>query len=223
MEAPCYRCGAPVEEQTTFCPACGAPQIKVTARSAADQPSTLPLPPGTPASIEPPALPLHFAHPAPIEWKKFLRSALPLCAVAGVALGLLGLIGIIMFFALVAAMVILYQRRHPGPLSASQGARIGALAGLISFIVAMFVVTLIVLHNPDDARQQWVTTIQMAQQRSARSADPQTQQLAKWFTSSEGIVVALVFGTVVSLVFFVILASAVGAIAASLSSSRQRR
>lgn len=98
----------------------------------------------------------------------------------------------------------------------------GALAGLLGFIVALFVLTIIVLHNPDEARQQWVTTIQTAQQRSANSADPQAQQVAKWVTSPEGIAVALVFGTLVSLVFIVVLASAVGAIAASLS-SRQRR
>jgi hypothetical protein len=223
MEAPCYRCGAPVEEQTTFCPACGAPQIKVTAKSAADQPSTLPLPPGTPASLEPPALPLHFAHTTPIAWKKFLRSALPLCVMAGFGLAYTGLIGVIIFFGLVAIMVVLYQRRHPAPLSASQGARMGALAGVLSFIVVVIATSIAVLLNPQEARQQWITAIQTAQQRSIHSGDPQAQQVAKWFMSSEGIVVALVFGTVVTLVLIAILSSAVGAITASLSSSRQRR
>lgn len=209
-----------MEEQTTFCPACGAPQIKVTPKSAADQPSTLPLPPGTPASIEPPALPLHFAHPAPIEWKKFLRSALPLCVLAGLGLAYTGLIGVIIFFGLVAIMVVRYQRQHPAPLSGSQGARMGALAGVLSFFVVLIVVAFSVLQNPGELQRQLVTAMN---QRFANNPDPHAQQFAQWATSTEGLVVFLVLATIITLIFFVILASAVGAIAASLSGSRQRR
>lgn len=180
----------------------------------------MPLPPGTPASIEPPALPLHFAHPSSIEWKKFLRSALPLCALAGLGLAYTGLIGVIVFFGLVAIMVVRYQRQHPSPLSASQGARMGALAGLLSFTVVLFIIGITVALDPGELRQQLVAAMN---QKFASNPDPHLQQFAQWATSTEGLVVFSVVGAIITLIFFVILSSAVGAIAASLSSNRQRR
>src|SRR5690349_21386787 len=103
MESPCYRCGAPVEEQTAFCPSCKAPQIKVSvpADSLANQPSTLPLPPGTPSSIEPPSLPLHFVHATPIDWKRFRSIALPLSLLAGLSITFVAYLGLLVFIACV--------------------------------------------------------------------------------------------------------------------------
>lgn len=179
----------------------------------------MPLPPGTPASIEPPALPLHFAQSTPIQWKKFLRSALPLSVLGGFGLAYTSLFGVIVFFGLVAIMVIRYQRQHPAPLSASQGARMGALAGILSFTVVLIVTAFNVLQNPGELRRQLLAAMN---QRFANNPDPQAQQFAHWATSTEGLVVFSVLAAIITLIFFAILASAVGAIAASLS-SRQRR
>src|SRR5262249_1638757 len=137
MPSTCYRCGAPVEEQTPFCAACGAPQIKVTVPAApANEPSSSPLPPGTPDSIQPPAVPVSFLPPGQIQWKKSGRVAVPLSVLAGISIAVIAPLGLLIFFGGIVYSVNRYRREHPGHLRASQGALLGALNGLISFLVS---------------------------------------------------------------------------------------
>ena len=70
-----------MEEQTPFCRSCGAPQIRVAVPEEAapllNDPVTPPLEPGTPAGLQPPAIPVYFEVPAGIQWRKYVRIVLP--------------------------------------------------------------------------------------------------------------------------------------------------
>ena len=218
----CYRCGTPVEEQTTFCPSCNAPQIRVSvpAGFAVNQPATAPLPPGTPASIEPPAVPLHFAPPTPINWKKFLRSALPFCLLAGISIIVYAPLGLLAFIACVMVAVGRYRRDHSGALTRTQGAKLGAVAGVLSFVPPLIEGTVALALQFAEYRRQVEL---VAQQRLGNNPDPLLQRFAHWFTSTQGIVFGIIFSMVVLLVVVAIVSSLAGAVSAAGFANRSRR
>src|SRR5678815_657476 len=85
MQNDCHRCGHPIEGQLTFCPACGAPQIRVFRASEPPQQET------TVSDSDLPAPPLPGSHfPAQlsttvgIDWRYFLRTAIPLAVLTDV-------------------------------------------------------------------------------------------------------------------------------------------
>ena len=217
----CYRCGTPVEEQTTFCPSCNAPQIRVTipAASAANQPVTAPLPPGTPASIEPPAVPLHLAPPTSINWQKFLRSALPFCLLAGISIIVYAPLGLLVFIACVMVAVGRYRRDHSGALTATQGAKLGAVAGVLGFVLPLLVIIVIMVRQSGEYRQQ---VSLMLQQKLGPNPDPQTLHIAQWFSSPQGFVFEVIFTILFLLAIVAIISSLAGAVSAAGFANRNR-
>jgi ABC-type multidrug transport system fused ATPase/permease subunit len=179
----------------------------------------MPLPPGTPASIEPPALPLHFAHPAPIEWKKFLRSALPLCLLAGISIIVYAPLGLLVFIACVMVAVSRYRRNYSGALTATQGAKLGAVAGVLSFVLPLIVVIIVMVRQSAEYRQQVAV---MFQQRLGPTPDPQAVQVAQWFSSPQG----FVFGAAFTILFLLAIAAIISSLAGAVSAAgfaRRRR
>jgi len=152
----CYKCGAEVEDGRPFCPQCNAPQIRVV--SAATEPATDPLPPGTPGEVQPPAEPIQPAHPmqpgepldgfhgpaqptpaAPPErlrWRHVIPGAIILGILA--AVGSVAQFPPLLLLCIVAgggiAVAIYHRRAHPGHLRPRTGFRIGAIAGTMGFI-----------------------------------------------------------------------------------------
>lgn len=217
----CYRCGTPVEEQTTFCPSCNAPQIRVTvpADSVANQPATAPLPPGTPESIEPPAVPLHFAHPTPINWRKFLSVALPLSLLAGYSIVKFAL-GLLVFIACVMGAVSWYRRKHSGALTTKQGAKLGAVAGILSFILPLIVIVVVMVRQSAEHRKQLEL---MMQQRLGPNPDPQTLHIAQWLSSPQGFVFEVILSVLFLLAIVAIISSLIGAVSVTGFANRSRR
>jgi hypothetical protein len=218
MDRSCYRCGAQIEEGTTFCPSCSAPQIRVTVPSATDQPLTPPLPPGTPDSIQPPAIPVRFGPVERIQWRKFWRIALPL-ALINAASFVWGIAGVLVFTLGVVVAVSLYRRRHQGRLLASQGARLGAIAGLLTFAVIFILGISLVLHDPAEAHRQLLLAVQ---QKAASSPDPHMPQLIQFFATDQGFKAFLVFAALFTLAFCLVLGSAAGALTAVFSGNQRR-
>lgn len=218
MQRSCYRCGAPVEEHTTFCPACGAPQIKVALPATANLPSPPAMPPGTPDSLSPPALPAQVIPASPIEQKKFWRIAVPFSLISGAALAFLGPFGIPIFLFAVVLAVSRYRRNYPGPLPASRGARLGAFTGLLTFIVAAGLGAIEALRNTSEIRNQFLQVIQQ------KAADPnlRTQQAAQFLATDQGFMFFLIFLGVFLLVFCLMLSSAVGALTVVFSGNKRR-
>ena len=218
MSSSCYRCGAPVEDQTTFCPSCGAPQIRVTVPAAnANSPSTPPLPPGTPESVQPPAMPVSFGATGQIQWKAYRRLAVPLSLLAGIIIAFLPPIGLLIFFGSLTYCVNRYRREHHGPLSTAQGARLGAFNGLISFVVSATLRT--ALYHAE-LRQQM---IQQLQQRYAGNPDPQIQQFVHWVGTTQGFAMFMVFFLLFLFFIFLVVSSFAGALTVTLSGNKPRR
>ena len=134
--------------------------------------------------------------------------------------GPFGPFGILLLIGNVAIAVSRYRRDHPGPLFASQGARLGASGGLVSFAVALIFGIPQIARNWDEIRRQLFVAIQ---QKTAGNPDPHAQQATQLMGSNQGMVVFIVFSLVLALAFCLLLSSAAGALTATLSSNRQRR
>jgi hypothetical protein len=203
VEYSCHKCGANVEEGTAFCAQCAAPQIRV--QGAAPEI----LPPAFAAPSQAPSI-------TSLQW----HYAVPSAVVAGGISALLmvvplGGLGIGMLAGGVIA-VMLYQRRMTsGNLMASQGARLGAVAGVFGFFIfATFTAIQVALfHSSGELRSALLEAVRQAGQRNS---DPQAQPIIDFLRTPQGLAVVMALGLSVMFVFFIVLASAGGAITAAL-------
>lgn len=221
MERPCYRCGTQIEEHTTFCPSCGAPQIKVVVRGDApgNEPATPPLPPGTPDSIQAPSVPLKPTPVGRIRWKRFLRFGVPLAMVSAVVVSSpAGLLGIVMFLVSLVVAIAVYRREHPTPLTTMQGATLGAAMGLVSWLFVLIFSTVKASLDWARFRQDWLDNLH---QRIGTNPDPQLQPFIHWASTNQGIIVVSLVSAVITAVFVGVMTGVIGAITAA--ASRQRR
>jgi hypothetical protein len=202
-----------VEEQTTFCSRCGAPQIKVAAPeiSLSDQASTVALNPDAPDSVHPPLAP----PPLPggqIQWRKFWRIAFPLAAISGfLSVGRFGPLGIALFIAGLIIAINRYSRDHGGPLAPSQGAKLGAAMGCVAAgMILILGVGWLMLHFAE-VRQQM---LQSLQQSMGNNPDPRVQQIFHWASTDQGIWVSSLVSMVFSAAFGVMVSGCIGALTA---------
>jgi hypothetical protein len=221
MQYSCYRCGAAVEEQTLFCASCGAPQIRVNVAQEApltsDAPVTPPLEPGTPAAIQPPTLPVHFDGRTIVPRKRFLRQVWPFALASGIMLGLVPLIGLLCLAGSIIYCIRRYRRNHPGPFSRSDGARLGMVTALLSFLPFMPLYSLRIAADPQPFREAMLHAIQ---QRAA--ADPQSQAILNWASTNEGFLAFVVMTVIIFMLLLLVISAAVGAITASMDSNRSQ-
>ena len=213
MQYSCYRCGAAVEEQTAFCASCGAPQIRVNAAQevplTSDAPVTPSLQPGTPASIEPPALPVHF------DGRIIVPR--PFGLASGLLLGFIPLIGLLCLAGSIIYCIRRYRRDHPAPFNRSDGARLGMLTALLSFLPFIPLYSLRISADPQPIREAMLRPLQ---QRAAQ--DPQYQDMLRWASSPDGFVTLLIMSTIIFLIVLLVISAAVGAITASIDSNRSQ-
>lgn len=221
MERACYRCGQSMEEQTAFCAACGAPQIRVRAPEPPAEYQAMPDIELTPEQIAavsgtPPGL----AMGPGINWKSFIRTAAPLAALTGLLTVPIPPLG---FFILLPVFLVLaihiYGRRRPMPIKGGQGARMGALMGFLSFIFFSTFFLLFVSLNPVKYREILVSKIQEA---AASNPDPQAQQIWQWFSTTDGVVALTIMFLVMALIFFLLIGMGSGALAVTVGKPRNR-
>lgn len=200
-----------MEDGTPFCAQCGAPQIRVGGAESAE-PHSYPGVAGSPS----------YPGSTSIQWSQ----ALPSAALAGlIAAGLmfipLGAFGLGMIAAGVLA-VLFYRRRNPlGNLTPGIGARLGALSGILGFgMFGIFTaVEVLVFHSGGELR---AALLEAVQQSVARTSDPQARQMLDYLKSPPGLALVMALGLAVMLVFFLILSSIGGALAAVLLRRRER-
>jgi len=211
VEHPCYQCNTPVEDGTTFCPHCGAAQIRVASEDVRQS--------GEPAEVLAQSGPVASAG---IQWSQ----ALPAAALAGlIAAGLMFILvktGVLWMIAAGILAVLLYRRRNPGgTLSPGMGARLGAVSGVLGFgIFALFTaVEILVFHSGGQLRAALLEAIE---QSALRASDPQAQQYVTYFKSPPGLALFMALMLVVMFFIFLILASLGGSLAASLLRRRER-
>lgn len=112
-----------------------------------------------------------------------------------------------------------YRRNRPIAIRSGQGARMGALMGLLSFafFLAFFLIGLIFQHG--QYRDIMITKIH---QISAQNPDPQAQQMLQWFTTPDGLITFTVFALVMGLVICLAVGTGSGAVATALGKDRKR-
>jgi len=215
MPTDCHRCGQLIEGQPAFCPSCGAPQIRVSRAIETSQEemtasdSVLPASslPGTP-------VPLGLSSTSGIDWKYFLRTAIPLAALTDVLTVTLHPLALFVFLPANLVWAISHYRRHrPIPIRSGQGARMGALMGLLSFIffAAFFLVTISLQRT-----QYHDLMVSQIHQASAQNPDPQAQQVLQWFTTPDGLIALTAFGFLTLLILCLALGSGSGALVGAL-------
>ena len=224
MEHACYNCGAKVEDGTPFCPVCGAPQIRVSVPV-----DTSPaFPPGPLPELEPQPQPLPVRDPGEMDW----RQALPAAALAA---GLGGFVFLLIAVAegqpklsFIAWMVgsgllsvPIYRRKHLGNITTLVGAKVGALAGLLSFIIFAILTSGQILASRGGGQLRAMLEEQLKRSVS-QSGDAATQALLQRFLTPEGMATLIALGMVLMLFGFLILASIGGAIAGTFFADREQ-
>ena len=215
MQSDCHRCGHPIEGQLPFCPSCGAPQIRVSRAIETSREETAPSDSVHPApSLTGPTLPFGLSPTSGIDWKYFLRTAIPLAALTDVLTATLHPLAIFVFLPANLVWAISRYRRHrPNAIGSGQGARMGALMGLLSFafFAAFFVVSIFLQRT-----QYHDFLVNLIQQISAQNPDPQSQQMLQWFATPDGVIAFTVFFLIAMLLFCVALGSGSGALVGAL-------
>ncbi len=179
MVRSCHRCGAELSGQaseSTFCPACGAPQLRVleeNVTAAAEAAATT-------GSLPPP-------NPNRIVWSAAVAASALVAGIGAVlTLAMLWLPNLFPFVWLwtvggAVLVLALYQRRHPQThIDARAGARVGFVYALLTFIALALVlaasaaVARFRLHSmgPVDAWLANVLHQAVAQQQLQQAASP---------------------------------------------------
>ncbi len=213
----CQQCGAAVEDGAPFCPKCNAPQIRVNAGGTND-PS---FPPGTPGQLQPPA------QPVPLGPSKLHSSAmLPAALMAGAIMGVLSSIPVVSvgccLWMIVGGILAVrfYQNRAPGMVTGGMGARLGALSGLIGWVIyAVVLAAQLAFGRGAGLKAEMIRQLQEA---AAKNPDPNAQQVAQRLATPEGITMILIVGLFAFLFGFLIFGSIGGAVGAALFGKRQQ-
>ncbi|MBZ5525766.1 MAG: hypothetical protein LAP21_26390 [Acidobacteriia bacterium] len=214
----CHRCASQLGHGAGFCAACGAPQIRVIAPEVvtAVEPEleneSPPLPPDTAFSVAPGTW-------RAIDWKAFLRIALPLAFLAGTLSVFLAPLGLALLPAAVILAIARYRKEYSEQMSPSQGAWLGACTGLLSFVFFLILIGIEAALNRTEMRQ----IVRNAQEQLASNPDPYYQQMANWIITPQGIIFLIAFGFAAYLALFVGLATVTGTLTAAFSGNRDRR
>ncbi|HLX74429.1 MAG TPA: hypothetical protein VKR26_06810 [Terriglobales bacterium] len=120
------------------------------------------------------------------------------------------------------AVVIYRRRQHLGALTAGMGARLGAMAGLMGFVIfgLLSLVQLLAMRSSGQLR---ATLEQALKASAARSGNPEAQQMVQQFLTPEGMRMLVILGIVLMLVLFVAVSTLGGALAAAISRKRETR
>ena len=121
--------------------------------------------------------------------------------------------------------VALYQRRVPDTLiTTGMGMRLGALAGLIAFVIHAVVTTLsfLLFRSSSDFRR---ALQQQMDKQIANSPDPKAQEIMRqmfdWINTPQGMATFMVGMMVVLAIVFVVFTAAGGALGASMFGKRR--
>jgi len=208
MEEPCYKCGQPVEQGVRFCPRCAAPQIRVVVAESPTLATEIASPAG-PATLpaSPPVPVLAVATP----WSQALKP----CALAALIASFLMSLGLNPFVAMFSVgflAVVFHRQGRPGiALKAANGARLGALSGLLWFAISAILEALVVLifHKGPEIRQQLMSTIDQA---ASRTNDPQVLAAFARFKTPEGLEVLMILGLIMAFLAAIVLSAIGGAL-----------
>lgn len=215
MELTCSRCHQTVQEGTSYCPACGLPQLVY----AAD---------GSDASSQGQHWGETVRDAGSIDWKPAMRSAIAMAVPAGMLCAVLthmGLVGLLLMPLASAWVVALYMRsQRPAWITVGAGARLGLVTGIIGGWTAILTggFTLYAmrfwLHQGNAFDDLWTNQInQGTQQLTSMGIDAQTiAQTKALMLSPEGRAGSMLFNTALLAFAILVFAVAGGALGARL-------
>jgi len=214
----CHRCAQPLESRAAFCPSCGVPQIRVVAPepvSVLEQDAAVPRlsPEDTDFSASP-------SSARGINWKAFLRIALPLAFLAGTVTVFFAPLGLALLPGGVILGIARYRRDYETPVTTSQGGWLGACTGLLSFSFFMIFAGINMILNRAELRASLLKTVQ---EQMSRNPDPGFQQIMNWMATPAGIFLMIALTVIVLLTLFVALATVAGTLTAAITANRNRR
>jgi hypothetical protein len=157
---------------------------------------------------------------AGIDWKHFFRTAAPLAALIGMVSVPLAPLGL--FLLLPAGSIwgiSRYRQRRTGPLRGGQGARMGALMGLLSFgfFLAFFLAAISSSWEKYcEVMNSWIL------ERAAQTPDVASQQMLQRFATPDGLITFTAIGLAMFLAIFLIVGLTSGALAVALRNARNR-
>ena len=117
---------------------------------------------------------------------------------------------------------LLYQRAGGGKLATSAAARLGAMAGTISFAGTslLTVIAVWVLHAQQQFRE---LTLKPVEQAIAQQPDPQVQHMLQWLLTPEGFGFILAFAMIVALLISMLFSALGAMLGARMFQSRPRQ
>lgn len=210
MEQLCHRCSTAVSREDAFCPNCGAPQLNF---DASDQ--------------QPFGENIEAAHiesrPGQIHWRIALAACAKVAIPAGILCGLLPEGSLLWVLGAATGVILLYRRKRPtSALTAKNGLRIGALAGMIiAYISAAATAILRVLQRYpmhvgkalDEGYEQLI---------HLSTSQLQMQSMYQYMLSPDGRAAYAFMGMAAAAIMTVLLASVGGAVGVRLSTVRRR-
>ncbi|HET6178724.1 MAG TPA: hypothetical protein VFE61_17485 [Candidatus Sulfotelmatobacter sp.] len=158
----------------------------------------------------------------PMQWSQALKP----CALAALVASLLMALGLNPLVTLLSVgflAVVFYRQSRPGAVvKAASGARLGALSGILCFAMTTILVAL-AATVPDFRTKMRDQILENAQKWAAsRPADPQIQAALEQLKTPEGLVMALIVGSIFLFVFSIAVASLGGALGGSILGRRDR-
>jgi hypothetical protein len=199
-----------VDTGKPFCAQCGAPQIRVA----------------VPEPASPALSPHHDVPPLPnrIVWRSALPKAAGVALFSVIFINAAALISAglsLLAMALVGALIVfLYARSSPTPVSTGMGVKLGIVAGFFAWIIHGVLALTVLLLNPSAIVQQ----VRSALERSPASVDPQSRQMIERMLSSpEGPVAFMTMGLVMLFLILITMSAGGGAVAGTITRSREER
>jgi hypothetical protein len=220
MEQPCYKCGQPVEQGIPFCPNCSAPQIRVviaeppTPLADSSAPSHVPTDLSPSTSIPTPSL--------PPRWSQIVRPCALAALIASILMSL-GLYPLVSLLSVGFLAVLFYRQRRPGlPLKTLAAAGLGALSGILCFVMTACWIGL--AASVSDFRIKLREQLLENAQKLAAShpADPQIQLLLAQMKTPEGLLVVIIAASILFFVISVLLAGLGGALGGAILGRRDK-
>jgi hypothetical protein len=230
MEITCTRCHRAVEEDSSYCPACGLPKLVYSPEETNGQvPYEEWNAPAQDASC--------------VDWKTALRFAFLVAVPAGIlcsGLSPVGFFGLLWMASAAVWAVILYMRsKQPAWITMGAGARIGLVTGILAGWLAFSIsgstlfVERFVLHQSSQIDSEWKTRValsqQMAQQWTAGVSAPDVTEAQKmraqvqsFMVSPEGHAGIEAFGFAANAVFLLFFAMGGGAFGARMIARRRK-
>jgi len=173
MHLLCHRCGDTLAGEASFCPQCGAPQLRFTPPEVA--------PPSTGQAADrsnPPA----GVERSDIQWKSAIRIAASVSLAVGLLSSILALGSLLWVMGGAVLVIALYRRRVPyAILQPSLGARIGVVTGTMTAACAVAINTLLLvfqrygLHQGNLLDASLNSTVQQAINRASTGTEAQAQ------------------------------------------------